>query len=231
MNIIVNGASKGIGREIVSCLSEDTNNHILATGRSGDKLKKLQKDSLNGNVSILVMDISVIENEAETIKNKIQSCFSSIDILINVSGLLIVKDFTDTTVIEARKIMDTNFFGPVFFSKILLPLMPAKSHILNISSMGGFQGSVKYKGLSYYSSSKAALACMTECMAIELSDRQISVNCLALGSVQTEMFNTAFPGLKANSGPKEMAEFISYFALNGHRFFNGKVLPVAAANP
>jgi 3-oxoacyl-[acyl-carrier protein] reductase len=109
--------------------------------------------------------------------------------------------------------------------------MSSGSHIVNISSMGGYQGSSKYKGLSVYSASKAALSCLSECLAGELKDSGISVNCLALGSVQTGMFEKAFPGFKAPLGPKEMAEFITYFAINGNKYFNGKVLPVAVNNP
>jgi len=109
--------------------------------------------------------------------------------------------------------------------------MPSGSHIVNISSMGGFQGSAKYAGLSYYSASKAALACLTECLANEFKEYGISMNCLALGSVQTEMFEEAFPGYKAPVDVKQMAEFISGFALTGHKFFNGKILPVAVGNP
>ena len=97
--------------------------------------------------------------------------------------------------------------------------------------MGGFQGSAKYSGLSYYSASKAALACLTECLANEFTGFGISVNCLALGSVQTEMLNEAFPGYKAPVDAKQMAEYISGFALTGHKFFNGKILPVAIGNP
>jgi NAD(P)-dependent dehydrogenase (short-subunit alcohol dehydrogenase family) len=97
--------------------------------------------------------------------------------------------------------------------------------------MGGFQGSAKYKGLSYYSASKAAIACLTECLAKEFSEYGIRVNCLALGAVQTEMLDEAFPGYKAPVNAKQMAEFVSGFALNGHKFFNGKILPVAIGNP
>ena len=97
--------------------------------------------------------------------------------------------------------------------------------------MGGFQGSAKYKGLSVYSASKAALACLTECLALEFKEYGISVNCLALGAVQTEMFNEAFPGSEAPLDAEQMAEYISGFALNGHKYFNGKILPVAAGNP
>ena len=127
--------------------------------------------------------------------------------------------------------IETNFFGPAAFIKLSAPLMPPGSHIVNISSMGGFQGSSKYRGLSVYSASKAAISCLSECLAGEFSGLGISVNCLALGSVQTEMFENAFPGFNAQMSPEEMAGFIVWFASNGHKFFNGKVLPVAVNNP
>jgi NAD(P)-dependent dehydrogenase (short-subunit alcohol dehydrogenase family) len=109
--------------------------------------------------------------------------------------------------------------------------MPKGSHIVNISSMGGFQGSSKFNGLSYYSASKAALTCLSECLSTEFMESGISVNCLALGAVQTEMFDEAFPGYSAPVSAKDMAEYISDFALHGHKFFNGKIIPVAINNP
>jgi short-subunit dehydrogenase len=231
MNIIINGGSRGIGKEVVLTLAKDKNNQILVTGRNEVLLSELQQNCQNENVSYLTMDISLFEYEAESVKDQIYSRFSRVDILINLAGLLVVKDFLKVSVQEGRKMMETNFFGPAELIKLIVPLMPAGSHILNISSMGGFQGSSKYRGLSYYSASKAALSCLTECLAGELMEEGIIINCLALGSVQTEMFEAAFPGYKAPLGPGEMAEFISYFALHGGRFFNGKILPVAVNNP
>jgi NAD(P)-dependent dehydrogenase (short-subunit alcohol dehydrogenase family) len=148
-----------------------------------------------------------------------------------MAGLLVAKEFPEITNSEARLMMETNFFGPAAVIRLVKPLMPRGSHIVNISSMGGFQGSTKYKGLSYYSASKAALACLSECLAIEFKESGISVNCLALGAVQTEMFEEAFPGYKAPVDAKEMAEFISDFALKGHKYINGKIIPVAVNNP
>ncbi|HNR42392.1 MAG TPA: SDR family oxidoreductase, partial [Bacteroidales bacterium] len=165
------------------------------------------------------------------IKKQILSRFSRIDILINCAGSLTVKDFMDITDSEARMMMEINFFGPAALIKLVVPLMGEGSHIVNISSMGGFQGSSKYRGLSYYSASKASIACLTECLASELSGSGISVNCLALGAVQTEMFGTAFPGMNAPVMPEQMAGFIAYFAVSGNKFFNGKILPVAIADP
>jgi NAD(P)-dependent dehydrogenase (short-subunit alcohol dehydrogenase family) len=109
--------------------------------------------------------------------------------------------------------------------------MQKGSHIVNISSMGGYQGSTKYRGLSYYSASKAALSSLTECLSEEFRESGIIVNCLALGSVGTGMLEKAFPGYKAPVNTTEMAEFISWFAINGSKIFNGKVLPVALSNP
>jgi NAD(P)-dependent dehydrogenase (short-subunit alcohol dehydrogenase family) len=154
-----------------------------------------------------------------------------VDVLINIAGRLVLEDFMDFEEEEARKIMEVNFFGPASVIRHTKPLMPKGAHIVNISSMGGFQGSSKYRGLSYYSASKAAIACLSECLAGEFSESGISVNCLALGSVNTEMLAEAFPGYKAPVNAREMAEFIADFALNGNRFFNGKILPVAITNP
>jgi len=231
MNIIINGGSKGIGREIVLQLAEDKDNQILVTSRNEARLKELQMECLNDNVSYLRMDISELNNRIEAVRDQIYNRFSRVDILINVAGSLIVGDFMKLSDQDSRKMMETNFFGPAAFIRLLVPLMSAGSHIVNISSMGGYQGSSKYRGLSVYSASKAALSCLSECLAGELSESGISVNCLALGSVQTEMFENAFPGFKAPLGPKEMAEFIIYFAVNGNKYFNGKVLPVAVNNP
>ena len=106
-----------------------------------------------------------------------------------------------------------------------------KSHILTISSMGGFQGSAKFAGLSAYSSSKAAIAGLTECLAEEFKGKNIAVNCLAIGAVQTEMLAEAFPGYKAQLLPFQMAEYIMDFAAKGHLYYNGKILPVSLSTP
>jgi len=229
MNIIINGGTKGIGREIVNYLTQDIGNQILVTGRN---IKAL--NDLSGrfkNVKSVPLDMSLFNSQSDRFTDEVSSYFRHVDILINLAGLLIAKEFVDITNDEARLMMETNFFGPASVIRILKPMMPSGSHIVNISSMGGFQGSIKYRGLSYYSACKSALACLTECLANEFSEYGISVNCLALGSVQTEMLDEAFPGYKAPVDAKEMAEFISNFALTGHKFFNGKILPVAVGNP
>jgi NAD(P)-dependent dehydrogenase (short-subunit alcohol dehydrogenase family) len=229
MNIIVNGGTRGIGREIVINLARNDNNHIIVTGRNEKALNILS--SKYKNVRSYCLDLSRFDSQCESFMATIAEHFTGVDILINNAGILISRDFLEMNNEEARLIMETNFFGPASLIRGLKPMMPSGSHILNICSMGGFQGSLKYRGLSYYSASKAALACLTECLASEFTGFGISVNCLALGSVQTEMLNEAFPGFKAPVDAKHMAEYISGFALKGHKFYNGKILPVAIGNP
>ena len=229
MNIIVNGGTRGIGKEIVLNLSLDTGNKIIVTCRNEKVLKYLS--SYAGNIHGIKLDLANPGTDYDSLRNNVKDYFSTIDILINNAGILVSKEFTETKESEARMMMDTNFFGPAIVIRKLKPLMSAGSHIVNITSMGGFQGSIKFKGLSYYSASKAALACLSECLSNEFAESNISVNCLALGAVQTEMLEEAFPGYKAPVTAKEMAEFISYFAINGHKFFNGKILPVTISTP
>ena len=229
MNIIVNGGTRGIGREIVDNLSLNTNNQIFVTGRNEATLKSLS--SGYRNVRTCSIDMSLFDSQTKKFEESVLSYFKKVDILINLAGFLVAKDFLEMTNSEARLIMETNFFGPASLIRLVKPMMSAGSHIVNVSSMGGFQGSSKFRGLSYYSASKAAIACLTECLAVEFQESGINVNCLALGAVQTEMLNEAFPGYKAPVDAKQMARFISEFALTGHKFFNGKILPVAVSNP
>lgn len=229
MNIIINGGTRGIGRELVNCFAQDANNNVIATGRNEEILKDLS--SRYKNVRTVAIDMSVFDSQTEMFTQRVSEYFDRVDTLVNLAGTLISKDFMEITNDDGRLIMETNFFGPATLIRILQPLMSSGSHIVNISSMGGFQGSSKYRGLSYYSASKAAIACLTECLANEFKDFRISVNCLALGAVQTEMLDEAFPGYKAPIDAKQMAEFIADFALTGHKIFNGKILPVAMSNP
>jgi 3-oxoacyl-[acyl-carrier protein] reductase len=231
MNIIVNGGTRGIGKEIVNILSREKDYRIMVTGRDKKALSGLLKESKHNNLLTLTIDLSVFDTREDNFKSFVYEHFEKVDILINNAGTLFNTKFISFDNKMARRIMETNFFGPASIIRIVRPLMVSGGHIVNISSMGGYQGSVKYTGLSYYSASKAALASLSESLAIEFAGYGISVNCLALGAVQTDMFEKSFPGFKAPVSATEMAEFIVYFALKGNLFFNGKVIPVARNNP
>jgi len=231
MNIIVIGGSRGIGKEIAVLMSQDSKKKVIVTGRNESSLNNIVKNSIHRNIYSITSDLSRFDEQAESFREQVFLRFNRIDILINNAGALVVKDFMSFSNREAREMMETNFFGPASVIRVLSPLMTKGSHIVNISSMSGFQGTSKYRGLSYYSASKAALGCITECLAAEFSASGISVNCLALGSVQTEMLELAFPGYKAPVTASEMARFIADFAVTGNKFFNGKIIPVAVNNP
>ncbi len=231
MNIIITGGSRGIGREAALSLSGDKDNQILITGRNEKALRDVAASAMNENIAWFKVDFSKNGEEIKYLTDHISSLFSIVDIIVNNAGALVKRDFRELTPDDNRFMMEVNYFAPAELIRSLLPFMRKGGHIVNISSMGGFQGSAKFAGLSGYSASKAALACLTQCIADELSDSGISVNCLALGSVQTEMLEAAFPGYNAPVSSAEMGKFIGYFAVNGNKFFNGKILPVALSTP
>src|SRR5690606_26906492 len=171
------------------------------------------------------------DNYPDSLIPFVKSKFDKVDILINNAGALINKPFLDTSMEEFAHMLQTNVMAHANMIKHIVPLMREGGHIVNISSMGGFQGSVKFPGLSAYSASKGALAILTECLAEELKDKNIKVNCLALGSSQTEMFEAAFPGMQAGTLAFEMGRYVADFALNGSKYFNGKIIPVSNTTP
>lgn len=231
MNIIITGASAGIGREVAMILAKDSNNKIVAVSRNKTALNSLAEAAENNNIITLVQDIRKTTETRKRLKNIVEAEMDKVDILINNAGLLINKPFGELNDEEISDLVTINFESPLMIIQSLLPMMKKGSHVVNIGSMGGFQGSTKFTGLSVYSASKGALAVLTECLATEYESKGIAFNCLALGSVSTDMLKKAFPKYKASMGPSEIAGFITDFALNGNRYFNGKVIPVAKSNP
>lgn len=233
MNILVTGASQGIGFELVRIFSSDPRHRIMAVSRNYKSLEKLQllcRETSGNNIHILSQDISAPGFE-KVIRAFAGEHLNGIDILINNAGALISKPFEELTGEDFDLMFNVNVRSVFLLIRELLPVFRDMAHIVSIGSMGGVQGSVKFPGLSLYSSSKGALAVLTECLAPELKSRGIRINCLALGAAATEMLQNAFPGYKAPLTASEMAGFIADFALEGHRYFNGKVLPVALSTP
>ncbi|MFO7828327.1 MAG: SDR family oxidoreductase [Bacteroidales bacterium] len=237
MNILITGASKGIGFELAKLFASNDDNTVIAVARTEAMLNELKnaciRENLRSKLRIVVFDIENTEDLKNNFKNEVLKYVHSIDILINNAGVLINKLFHDNTLADVLKTFQVNTISPAIIIQELLPLIKegTHKHVINISSMGGFQGSAKFPGLSFYSSSKAALANLTECLAEEYKVENIAFNCLALGAVNTEMLNSAFPDVKAPLEPHEIASFIYDFALNGNKFFNGKIIPVSSSTP
>ena len=232
MNIVITGASKGIGFATAVELSKDLNNQIFAIGRSKKDLQNLQNLIYSKNKNkIHIIEIDLINIDIE----KLQSIFknSTIDVLINNAGVLINKRFEETAVQDWQNQFNTNLYSVVNLVQLLLPNLKksTNAHIVNISSMAGFQSSKKFIGLSVYAASKAALANLTESLAVELKEYNIFCNCLCLGAVQTNMLAQAFPNLTATITPEIIAPFIANFALTAQKIMNGKIIPVTASTP
>lgn len=229
MTVVISGASRGIGRELVNFFLQKKTGKVIALSSSPEKLKGLERRK---NLFVLRADFT-IEDSIYEITESIRTITNEVGILINNAGILVNKPFVKITSKELELSYRVNVFAPYLLSQQLNPLMgkKEKGHIINIGSMGGYQGSTKFAGLSAYSSSKGALSVLSECMAEELKDKNISVNCLCLGAVNTEMLKRAFPGYKAKTSAKEMAAYIGEFALSGHKLYNGKILPVSNSTP
>lgn len=224
---VVTGASRGIGREICKALTAD-GHQAVAVARSKTYLQKLARDYQN--ITAIPTDLTD-HNEVDQLIQQLENKFNSIDILINNAGALINKSFRELTLEDWRSQIESNLISAVHLTNKMLSLFSNDAHIVNISSMGGFQGSAKFPGLTAYSVSKGALSILTECLSVELSDSNISANALCLGAVQTEMLEEAFPGINAPVSAKEMGNYISNFALEGSKFYNGKILPVSLEDP
>jgi len=223
--VIITGTSRGIGYELVQ-LFADAGYQVLALSRNSVPVSSIDLDGC----TIFPFDITN-EKDIAKVSDFVKENWKHVDILINNSGTLINKPFAKTSMKEFKSVYDVNVFGAAALTKKILPFMNKEGHVLNISSMGGIQGSVKFPGLSAYSSSKAALITLTELLAEEYKETGPSFNVLALGAVQTEMLEEAFPGFKANTAAKEMAQYIMDFSLTGNKMFNGKVLQVSNSTP
>lgn len=228
MNILITGASKGIGYDTALKLADNPQHRILALSRNEAGLQQLALAF--DNIEYLCFDIT--QPDFPALLQKIEA-LGGADVLLNNAGILINKPFPELSAADWQASFATNLFGVVELIRIVLPYLAQseQAHIVNIGSMGGFQGSSKFPGLAAYSASKAAVANLTECLAEEFKAQKIAVNCLAFGAVQTEMLATAFPGYQAPIGSADMATWVAWFCTQGQQFFNGKILPVSVSTP
>jgi NAD(P)-dependent dehydrogenase (short-subunit alcohol dehydrogenase family) len=223
-NIIITGASRGIGFELAKLFADD-GHQVLALSRNDKPISSLN----HSNISSFSFDLSK-SSDLQKLEEAIQN-WETVDILINNAGKLLNKPFLKTTADEFEEVYKVNVFGVASVTQAVLPKMVKGGHVVTISSMGGVQGSMKFPGLSAYSSSKAAVITLTELWAEEFKETGPSFNVLALGAVQTEMLEEAFPGYQAPVTALEMANYIKEFALNGQKMYNGKLLQVSSSTP
>ena len=223
-NIIITGTSRGIGYELALQFA-DAGHQVLAISR-----KTPQALIENKNITCLSVDLS-IESELASVEDFISQTWKKVDIIIHNAGSLVNKSFAQTTQEDFENVYKVNVFAVANLTRICLPYLQKGSHVVSISSMGGIQGSMKFAGLSAYSSSKGAVITLSELLAEEYKEQGIVFNVLALGAVSTEMLQEAFPGYEAPISATEMAEYIFNFALTGNKFHNGKTIQVSSSTP
>lgn len=223
-NIIISGTSRGIGYEL-ALLFANEGYQVLAISRKTPHALLEHK-----NITCLSVDLAE-ENDLQKVSDFLSSTWKKVDAIVHNAGALVLKPFAETTSADFERVYKVNVFGVASLTRIALPYLNPGSHVVTISSMGGIQGSMKFAGLSAYSSSKGAVITLSELLSEEFKERGISFNVLALGSVQTEMLAEAFPGYEAPLSAKDMADYIYDFTLKGNKFYNGKVLQVSSSTP
>ncbi len=224
-NVIITGTSRGIGFELAQFFANE-NHNVLAISRNTESVSKLN----HPKITALSVDISN-EKDLHKVVDFVSSTWKNVDIIIHNAGMLVNKPFAKITSTDFLEVYKVNVFGVAELTKNMIPFLQKGSHVVTISSIGGIQGSLKFPGLAAYSSSKGAVITLSELLAEEYKEQGISFNVLALGAVQTEMLEEAFPGYKAPTTAKEMASYICNFSLTGNQFYNGKVLQVSSTNP
>lgn len=226
---LISGASRGIGRDLCRHLLGD-GHRVLALSRNAEELSTLAKEAKEEGGDFHFFPFDLAAKDWNPFLKWVRS-FGPLNGVVNNAGLLVKDRFEEISAADWEKVFAVNLFGPVRLCRELSPQLTEGGHVVNIGSMAGYQGSSKFAGLSAYGAAKGALATFTESLAEEWKDRSISVNCLALGAVNTEMLAAAFPGYSAPVDSDEMGGFIGWFLVEAGRFFNGKVLPVALNNP
>lgn len=223
-NIVITGTSRGIGFELVKLFAQE-GHEVLALSRNSKPVESLHLS----NVHAFPFDLGN-PTDFQKLDDFLEQ-WHVVDVLINNAGRLVSKPFQDISAEEFESVYKVNVFGVAEMTKAILPQMGKNGHVVTISSMGGVQGSVKFPGLSAYSSSKGAVITLTELWAEEFKETGPSFNVLALGAVQTEMLQEAFPGYQAPVTALEMATYIKDFALTGQKLYNGKLLQVSNSTP
>ncbi|MGS2737640.1 SDR family NAD(P)-dependent oxidoreductase [Sinomicrobium sp. M5D2P17] len=225
-NVIITGTSRGIGLQLARIFAE-AGHRVLALSRNERPVLEWK----HPNITAFSFDLSAKADLEKLCDFIFGEWNGKVDILINNAGKLVNKPFVEITPKEFEEVYRVNIFGVAEMIRNVLPFMSGEGHVVNISSMGGVQGSVKFPGLAAYSSSKGAVISLTELLAEEYKETGPSFNVLALGAVQTEMLEEAFPGYRAPLSASEMASYIFDFALKGNAYYNGKLLQVSNSTP
>ncbi len=230
-NIIVTGASGGIGSSIIEKLDKLGVN-ILASGTKIDKLEKLK--SKYNNIKILKFDISQSDKIEEFVE-KATNELGGLDGIINNAGITQDNLAIRMSIDEWKKVIDTNLTSTFLISKYCIKKMlkNKKGKIVNITSIVGHTGNI---GQANYTASKAGIIAMSKSLAIEYAKKNINVNCISPGFIQTAMTDkidekfketimSKIPSARLGS-PEDIANAVVFLISNQSDYINGETLHV-----
>ena len=231
-NIIVTGASGGIGNSIVRKLCEKGAN-ILASGTKLEKLEKLKSE--NKNIRILKFDISEIEKIDQFIENASSELGGNLDCLINNAGITQDNLAIRMSVEEWKKVIDINLTSTFLMSKSAIKKMlkNKSGKIINITSVVGHTGNL---GQANYTASKAGIIAMSKSLAIEYAKKNININCISPGFIKTAMTDkidekfkeiiiSKIPSARLGE-PEDIANAVLFLASDQSNYINGETLHV-----
>ena len=231
-NIIVTGASGGIGNSIVSKLSEAGAN-ILASGTRIEKLDEIKKKIKN--IKILKFDISQNDKIEEFIENATKDLGGSLDGIVNNAGVTQDNLAIRMSLEEWQKVIDINLTSTFLLSKFAIKKMlkNKSGKIVNITSVVGHTGNL---GQANYAASKAGIIAMSKSLAIEYARKNINVNCISPGFIKTAMTDkiddkfkevivSKIPSARLGE-PDDIANAVLFLSSNQSNYITGETLHV-----
>ena len=231
-NIIVTGASGGIGNSIIKRLNEEGAN-ILASGTRIEKLEELKKNFKG--IKILKFDISQGDKIEEFIENATKELGGSLDCIVNNAGITQDNLAIRMSLDEWQKVIDINLTSTFLMSKFAIKKMlkNKSGKIVNITSVVGHTGNV---GQANYTASKAGIIAMSKSLAIEYAKKNININCISPGFIKTtmtekiddkfkEVIISKIPSARLGE-PDDIANAVLFFSSDQSNYINGETLHV-----
>ena len=231
-NIIVTGASGGIGNSIVKKLYESEAN-IVASGTRTEKLEELR--SKFNKLKILKFDISHNDKIEEFIENATNELGGNLDCIVNNAGITQDNLSIRMSLEEWKKVIDINLTSTFLLSKFAIKKMlkNKSGKIINITSVVGHTGNV---GQANYTASKAGIVAMSKSLAIEYAKKNININCISPGFIKTVMTDkidekfketiiSKIPSARLGE-PEDIANAVHFLASNQSNYINGETLHV-----
>ncbi len=231
-NIIVTGASGGIGHSIIKCLSE-SGASVLATGTRIEKLEQLKSNFKN--VKILKFDISQNEKIEEFIENATNILGGSLDCIVNNAGINQDNLAIRMTLEEWQKVININLTSTFLMTKSAIKKMlkNKSGKIVNITSVVGHTGNI---GQANYTASKAGIIAMSKTLAIEYSKKNININCISPGFIRTAMTDkldqkfkdsiiSKIPSARLGE-PDDVANAVLFLCSKQSDYINGETLHI-----